>query len=186
MSKRFPTRRSATGNSANDGAAAFGCGVPNADAQRRRHETCFVETGVFPVRPLAHVIGVLLVLPGAALAAAFLILGHAIASGSLTGFFGALLAVALWLIPWGFLATAVALVALLAAGFSPRYRWFGALCVAALAIGSSIVVSTRGAESSGFSAGQLLFFLPALLAAVIGLWLAVSERPRRGMPPLRP
>jgi len=139
------------------------------------------------MRPLLHLISILLVLPGVALAAAFLVLGHAIATASLFGFFGELLEVALWLIPWGILAAIAAMIALVSSGFSVRLRWFGALCVAAIAIGSSAVVFTLSARHDNFSAGQLLFFLPALIAAWIGFWLAATERPRRGLvDPARP
>ena len=133
------------------------------------------------MRPLLHLISVLLVLPGVALAAAFLILGHAIATASLFGFFAELLDVALWLIPWGILAALATAIVLVSSGFSARLRWFGALCVAAIAVGSSAVVFTLSARHDNFSAGQLLFFLPALIAAWIGFWLAATERPRRGM-----
>ena len=130
------------------------------------------------MRPLLHLMSVVLVLPGVVLAAAILILGHAIATSSLFGFFGALLEVALWLIPWGILAAIAAVLALVASGFSVRFRWLAGIAVAAFAIGSSAVVLTLSARHDNFSAGQLMFFLPALIAASIGAWLAATERPR--------
>lgn len=130
------------------------------------------------MRPFLHLISVLFLLPGVALAAAFLILGHAIATSSLLGFFGALLEIALWLIPWGILAAIAATLMLVVGGFSLRFRWLAGICVAAIAIGSSAVVIALSARPDNFSAGQLTFFLPALIAAGIGVWLAATEYPR--------
>jgi hypothetical protein len=130
------------------------------------------------MRAFLHLLSIVLVLPGVALAGAFLILGHAIAAGSLFGFLAQLLAVFLWLIPWGLLATLVALLALVIGGLSERYRWLAALCVAALAVLSTTVVLALTMANSNFSPGQLWFFLPAAVSAAVGAWLAVSEWPR--------
>jgi hypothetical protein len=129
------------------------------------------------MRSLLHLLSVILVLPGVALAGAFAILDHAIATQSLLGFLGELLTVVLWLVPWGLLAACVALLALVLGGFSARFRWAAALCVVALAVGSTVAVLMLTAHSS-FSAGQLWFFVPAVVSASVGLWLAVTEIPR--------
>lgn len=128
------------------------------------------------MRPLLHVLGVLCMLPSALLASAFLALGHAIAAGTLLGFFEQMLVMATWLIPWGALASFAIFLALLSAGFSRRLRWLAGLCVAALAIGSVVVILAF--DSQPLSSGQLTFFVPALLSASVGLWLAVNEYPR--------
>jgi len=133
------------------------------------------------MKPLLHLLSIVLVLPGVALASAFVILGHAIATQSLLGFLGELLAVALWLVPWGLLAACAALLALVLGGLSARFRWLAALCVAILAIGSSVVVFALTAHA-GFSTGQLWFFVPAVISASVGLWLAVTEFPGKRMP----
>jgi hypothetical protein len=135
------------------------------------------------MKPLLHLLSVLLVLPGVALASAFVILGHAIATHSLLGFLGELLAVALWLVPWGLLATFAALLALVLAGLSARFRWLAALGVATLAITSSVVVFVLTAHA-GFSAGQLWFFVPAVISAFLGLWVAATEFPRSKRTPV--
>lgn len=142
------------------------------------------------MRALLHLLSVILVLPGVALAGAFLILGHAIASRSLPGFFGELVAAALWLIPWGVLGIGAALVLLLLAGASPRYRWLGGLCVLLLALGSTCVLLALTSAHAGIAAGDLWFHLPALAGAAIGAWLLSSEWPRaaagnaaQGVPP---
>ena len=128
------------------------------------------------MKALLHLLSIILVLPSVALASAFAILGHAIATGSLLGFLGDLLAVALWLVPWGLLAVLVALLALVLGGLSVRFRWFAALCVAILAIGSSIMVLVLTAHA-GFSPRQLWFFVPAIISASVGIWLTVTEFP---------
>ena len=129
------------------------------------------------MKPLLHLLSIVLVLPSVALASAFAILSHAIATGSLLGFLGDLLAVALWLVPWGLLAVLGGLLGLVLGGLSVRFRWFAALCVAILAIGSSVVVFTLTAHA-GFSPEQLWFFVPAIISASVGLWLSVTEFPR--------
>jgi hypothetical protein len=128
------------------------------------------------MRPLLHAVSVLCLLPSVLLASGFLALGHAIAAGTLLGFFEQMLVMTIWLIPWGLLAGLVLFLALLSAGFSRRLRWLAGLCVAAFAIGSTAVILAL--DSQPLSSGQLTFFVPALLSAAIGLWLVASERPR--------
>ena len=130
------------------------------------------------MRSLLHLLSILLALPGIALAGMFLVLGHAIATQSLFGFFGELLAVALWLIPWGLIGIAVAVIALIAGGLLPRCRRFAAAVVALLTIASSAVVFKLSAVAA--APGQLAFFVPAWVAVAISVWLAVTEKaPRR-------
>ncbi|HEX7916128.1 hypothetical protein [Rudaea sp.] len=128
------------------------------------------------MRPLLHIVSVLCLLPSVLFASAFLALGHAIAAGTLLGFFEQLLVMATLLIPWGALVSFAIFFALLFAGFSQRLRWLAGLCVAGFAIGSATVVLALGSQPISWD--QLPFFLPALLSASIGLWLAVNEYPR--------
>ena len=127
------------------------------------------------MRALLHLIAILLALPGVVLAAAFLALGHAIAAQTLPGFFGVLLELFVWLVPWGLLASVLALLALVLAGFSARLRPFAAACVAFLAVASSVVLLVLTTSHGNFAPGQLAFFVPALAATAIGTWLAASE-----------
>jgi hypothetical protein len=131
------------------------------------------------MRPLLHLVSLVLALPGIALAAALLILGHAIATHTLLGFFKALLDTAAWLLPWGLLACSIAFVMLVAGGLSARFRWLASSCVAVLAIGSSVVVLVLTSTHNGFSSGQLVFFVPAVISASVSIWLAVREWPRQ-------
>ena len=129
------------------------------------------------MRPLLHLLSIILTLPSVAIAGIVSILGHAIAKHSLLGFLGDLLDAFIWLIPWGLLAILLALLALILGGFFPRFRWLAALCVAILAIGSTIVVLAQ-TDLSSFSTDQLPFFLPAVMSASLAVWLAVTEFPR--------
>jgi hypothetical protein len=129
------------------------------------------------MRPLLHLLSVILVLPGVALAGFVTILGHAIATQSLLGFFGDLLAVLMWLVPWGLLVFFGTLLALVLGALSTRFRWLAALCVAVLAIASTVVVLALTAHAS-FSIEEFWFFVPAIISALIALWLVVTEFPR--------
>ncbi|MEO5625081.1 MAG: hypothetical protein ABIQ70_03605 [Dokdonella sp.] len=130
------------------------------------------------MRPLLHLLSIALLLPGVILATAFMMLGNAIATSSLLGFFKALLQMAVWLIPWGLLAACAALLLLALAGLSIRFRWLAGLCVAALAIGSATTVLALTITHGNFSPSQLAFLAPAFASAPIGVWLGVSEWPR--------
>jgi hypothetical protein len=135
------------------------------------------------MRPFLYLLSLALALPGIGLAVAFLILGDAIAARSLPGFLGVLLDTFLWLFPWGLLACMAAFVALVIGGVSARCRWLSSMCVAALAIGSSLVVLTIEVAHDNFSPGQLVFFTPALVSACVSIWLVASEWPYGGAAP---
>lgn len=131
------------------------------------------------MRRLLYLLSFAFSLPSVVFAAAFLILDDAIAAGSLPGFFGALLEVVVWLLPWGLLAILAGFVALLLGGLSSRFRWLASVCVAILAIGASMVVLVLAANSGNFSPDQLSFFVPAAFSASASIWLAIREWPRR-------
>ena len=130
------------------------------------------------MRALLHVVNVVLVLPAVALAAAFLLFGTAVASGSWLGFFGVLLDTAAWLLPWGLLVSLISLLLLLFGGLTVRFRLLASLSVAVLAAASATIVLATVFAHGNFSVGQFLFFAPALISASLGLWLAASERRR--------
>jgi hypothetical protein len=81
------------------------------------------------MRGALHLLCTIMLLPYLLLAAWFLILGDAIAGGSLASFFTTLLAHALWLIPWGLLGLTVGIVAVAALGVIDGARWLGGLCL---------------------------------------------------------
>lgn len=130
------------------------------------------------MRPLLHLISVVLVLPVFGLASAFIILGRAIAAGSLVHLLLQLLADALWLFPWGLLAIGAALLTVALGGFFVRTRWMAGLCVAILGIVSTGIVLTVIHAHSSASLDELPFLVPGMVASGVGLWFASSERPR--------
>ena len=127
------------------------------------------------MRPLLHLVSLLLVVPGVLLAVAFIILGRAIATQSLLGLLGQLLADALWLVPWGVLAFGTTLLLIAVGGFFAQTRRFAGLCVAVLGIASVVVVLSMTIRHSNFSWDELPFYIPAVVASAIGLWLGVVD-----------
>ena len=130
------------------------------------------------MRPLLHLLNVLLALPVVVLAAAFLLFGHAVSTQSWTGFFGVLLDTFVWLLPCGLLACFALLVVLVGGGLTRRFRWLASLCVALLATGSTIVVLATIQTHENFSPDELWFFAPSLACAAFCLWLATREKRR--------
>jgi len=130
------------------------------------------------MRGALHVLGTIVLVPYAALAAGFAMLDQAIARGSLGGFLVALLSHALWLIPWGLLGIIAAIALLATLGLSARLRWLGGACLGLIA--ASCVVVLLAVPNSKLGASELLFLLPCIVVMVFGAWLAVVEwRARR-------
>ena len=130
------------------------------------------------MRGALHLLCKIKLLPYLMLAAWFLILGDAIASGSLAAFFTTLLSHALWLFPWGLLGIAAGIIGVAALGVIEGVRWLGGLCLFVLAGGCLFVVLTG--SSSALGPGELLFLSPCFAIMVFGGWLALAElRPRR-------
>ncbi len=127
------------------------------------------------MRIALHILCVVVVLPYLALAVGFLLLGHAMASGSLLGFVESLLYKAIWLVSWRGLVIVGAVLLVTALGFSARTRWLGAACVCLVAAGCAIVILVIGVDSLS----QLLFLAPCVGSAVGAGWLAAEEWPSR-------
>ena len=125
------------------------------------------------MRGALHLLCTLVLLPYLALAAWFLILGDAIAGGSLASFFTALLGHALWLFPWGLLGIAAGIVGIVALGMIDGLRWLGGLCLFVLAGGCLLVVISG--SSTALGTGELLFLLPCFAILIFGGWLASVE-----------
>jgi hypothetical protein len=126
------------------------------------------------MRALLHVLATIALLPYLVLASGFLILGHAISSGTLFSFFGTLLAHAVWIIPWGLIGFASAMVLVAVLGIVPRFRRFGALCLCLLAAASLAVIIFMVPSRVGWS--ELLFLLPCMLVLIFGGW-SIGETP---------
>ena len=129
------------------------------------------------MRESLHVLGTLVLIPYLLLAIAFVLLGQAIASGSLFSIFGTLLSQALWILPWGILGFVGGICIVLALGLSARFRWLGGLCLCVLAAGCLAVLVLGSSSRIGF--GELVFLLPCAMVLVYGMWLAVVEWPTR-------
>jgi hypothetical protein len=127
---------------------------------------------------LLHLLSLILVLPGVILAAAFLVLGRAIATQSLLGMFAQLLADSVWLVSWGLSAGCVLVLFIALGGIFGQTRWLAGSCVAALGIGSTAVLCLLDRGHSNFWFGQLPFLLLGVFASAIGLWFVLTERPR--------
>jgi len=128
------------------------------------------------MRAVLHVLATIVLVPYLILAAGFLILGHAISRGSLWSFFDALLADALWIIPWGLIGFACAVVFVAVLGIPVRVRWLGALCLGLLAAASLAVIIFM--TWSHVDASELVFLLPCILILFFSGWHArVSRQP---------
>lgn len=90
------------------------------------------------MRLLLHLLSVALLVPGALLAAAFIVLRRAIATQTLLGIVLELLADFLWLVPWGFLGSCAVVLSIALAGLFARTRWFAGLCVAILGLAAGL------------------------------------------------
>jgi hypothetical protein len=126
------------------------------------------------MRAALHVIAVVVVLPYAALAYAFVVLSQAIAGGSLLGIFDVLLTHAVWMIPWGILGATAAIVAIMVLGVMPSVRWIGALCLGVIAAVSLAIIVFVG--TSPLDAGTLLFLLPCIGVLAFELWQWAADR----------
>jgi len=124
------------------------------------------------MRPLLHVVSVVLLLPSLVLASGFLLLGHAISGATLFGLLDRLLNDALWLVTWGVYAAIAVLVAILVGGLVVQTRWLAGLAVALLSLASAVVIIVL--HSGSISFGQWLFLVPGFIALCIGAWLAVD------------
>ena len=129
------------------------------------------------MRSLLHLANFILLLPSLVFASGFLVLGHAIAGGTLLQIFLRLLNDVLWLMSGGVLFVAGLLLTVLVSGFFPRTRYLAAAAVAVLALASGIVLIALG--STPLSSAGELFLLPGLVSLCASVWLAHKEWPSR-------
>ena len=134
------------------------------------------------MRGALHVLATIVLVPYIVLAFGFLVLGQAIATGSLLGFFETLLAHVAWLVPWGIIGFACGVCALAILGAMPRYRGLGALCLGAIAAICLVVIVV--VSSAHIGGPELLFLLPCAAVLALGASTAVSEhRARQAVAP---
>jgi len=125
------------------------------------------------MRSALLVLGTIVLLPYIVLAFGFILLGQAIASGSLAAFFMTLLSQAVWLVPWGLIGIAGVIVLIAALGISARFRWLGAMCLCAIAAVCLAVILVGSTTRIG--PPQLLFVLPCAAVLVFAAMVAVDE-----------
>jgi hypothetical protein len=120
-----------------------------------------------------YLLATCVLLPYVLLATAFILLGHVLSGGTLLSLFDALFRAALWLVPWGLLAFAAGVLALLALGLSDRLLWLGGLCLSLIACGCTATILLM--NTTPIEPGQLLFMLPCMMIVIFGAWLAYAE-----------
>ena len=125
------------------------------------------------MRPLLYLLSFALMLPGLILALGFILLGHAIAGGTLVEFFMRLLSELALLVDWGVLAALAFLLGVLICGLFVRTRWLAASCVAVLAAASAAVLIALG--SHPFSEGRWVVLVPGIASLWMSAWLAMQE-----------
>ena len=127
------------------------------------------------MRGALHVLATVVLLPYVALAAAFLLLGNVIAGGSLLSMLGRLLAHATWIIPWGIIGAACAIVAIALLGIIPGYHRLGGLVLGVLAVSSLLAIVFMTGRPA-MDASQLLFLSPCVAVLGFGAWLWFAGR----------
>ena len=123
------------------------------------------------MRVALYFLAALTVLPYALPAAGLVLLGQAISGDTLLAFFQVLTA-AVWPVPGGMLASALACIVLLVPGVSERWRRLGASCLCLVALASLVVIVYLAIPALDLP--QLLLILPCALVVEFGGWLALS------------
>jgi hypothetical protein len=124
--------------------------------------------------PVLHVLATLLLAPYLALAILLLAFGHATSRGSLWGFLDAVLNHALWIIPWGVIGFAVAVVLVAGLGIGRRTRLLAAALLCALAVVSPVILVA--VSGSRLDADAIVFLAPCIAVAIFGGWRVREER----------
>jgi hypothetical protein len=132
------------------------------------------------MRGALHVLATLVLAPYAVLALGFLLLGNAISTGSIGGFFLRLLDFFLVLVPWGMLGLLAMFLTVAGLGMVERTRRTGGALVAA--IGAACMATIAIVPDAALEADALFFLLPCAAAAAFGAWTAAGSP--AGAPPL--
>jgi|GEM_PF-2087074 len=120
------------------------------------------------MRVLAHLFAVILILPQLLLVAAVETLGHVIAGGTLRSLLMNVMDLIDLMFGWGGLAAIVGVLLLAGAGFFPGARPAAAICVIALALGSTADLTVRMGVQHALR--ESVLFLPALIAVGLSAW----------------
>ena len=135
------------------------------------------------MRVVAHLVSVMLLVPGIIIAAVILAIGHVTGQADFGRFVNALLDVLLAFFPLAFLAVVVWFV-IAVLGFSRRWYRAAAICVAAVAAGTSLVIAWPASAADALDHWGVL--VPGGIALIIGIWLASTEWPQPPRPKMTP
>ena len=124
------------------------------------------------MRIIAHLISVVLLVPGIVIAAVLVALGHLTNQPGFLALLTAILDVLLAFLPLAFL-TFMVWIGIALMGFSTRFRRAGAIAVGGIAAVTSALMIWLGAPVD--DAGDIGIFVPNAGALIIAVWLASTE-----------
>jgi hypothetical protein len=126
------------------------------------------------MRVVAHLISVLLLVPGIVVASIVVAIGHVTAQPDFARLVNAVLDLMLGFLPFALLVVVV-WFALAVLGFSRRWQRAAAISVAAIAAATSAVI--LGSDGASALTERWGLLVPAAGALVISIWLASTEWP---------
>jgi hypothetical protein len=129
------------------------------------------------MRVVAHLLSVLLLVPGIIVASVVIAIGHVTAQHDFARLVNAVLDLLLAFFPYALLVVVV-WFALAVLGFSRRWQRAAAISVAAIAMATSAVILWPDGASALADRWGLL--VPSAGALAIGIWLASTEWPDTG------
>lgn len=122
-----------------------------------------------------YLAALLLALPQVLLCTAFALLEHITSGGTLGSFIARAFAVLFALLSWKGLVLFLTFVALVALGFSSRFRWIGAAIWSVLIVASAAILVWILAKH--LSPSDIVLLLPGVLALALSIRLIVLDRP---------
>jgi hypothetical protein len=125
------------------------------------------------VREALHLLGTVAVAPYALLAIAFLLIGQLASSKSLGALLWTLLTQFVWVIPWGALGFAAALLLIAGLGFSVHLRWVGYLALFLVSLASLLILVIVPGDA--IDLGSLLFLAPCIAVLAASAWFTAAE-----------
>ena len=124
------------------------------------------------MRVIAHLIAVMLLVPGIVVSVALLGIGHLAAQGNMLALVTALFDLALAFLPVAF-GLFVLWFGLALMGFSRRLRRAAAICVGVIAAGTTALIVWQSGPYA--YANQAGIFVPGACALIIAIWLASTD-----------
>ena len=125
------------------------------------------------MRPLAHLVAVILLIPQLMVFSAALVLGHITGGRTLGSLIGRAFGVVDALLGWGGVAVVALAGAVLAAGFSRQWRPFASALMILLALSTTVWLLVWLVPLSDF--WDLVLFAPASLAVVLSASLLRAD-----------